>query len=92
MAHVHAPVIRSNEEIAAKAKDIHPLQFTGRVLLTVITAVFVGIGWVVGRSWYLTVFSTLWLFSRTAWLAQCIRAGYHIGRKSTMVEASRQEN
>jgi len=81
-SHVHAPVLRSNAEIAEKAKNIHPLRFTGRLLLTIVTGVFVSLGWVAGRSWFVVVFTALWTASRLAWLGQCTRMGYHQGRKS----------
>jgi len=84
--HVHDPVIRpSNELIAAKARDIHPAQFTSRMLLTSIAAVFVALGWTAGTAWFVTAFSFLWIVHHVAWFGMCIRHGYHKGARHVMV-------
>jgi hypothetical protein len=84
--HVHEPVIRpSNELIAAKAREVHPAQFTGRMLLTTITFVFMSLGWIAGTSWYLTVFSFLWTASHLKWLGLCVRYGFVKGARQTLV-------
>lgn len=84
--HVHDPVIRpSNELIAAKARDVHPVQFTSRMLLTTIAAVFVALGWTAGTAWFVTAFSFLWVVHHVAWFGMCIRHGYHKGARHVMV-------
>lgn len=85
MTHVHAPVLKSREEIAAKAHDIHPVQFAVRSFITVAAGVFIAAGWVLGRSWYLLVYSFLWSCSRLSWLGSCVRMGYALGRKHKIV-------
>lgn len=85
MTHVHAPVLRGNAEIAEKARDIHPLQFTGRMLLTSVMSVFFAVGWIAGTAWFVTVFSVLWTASRLAWLAQTARYGFHKGSRVKLV-------
>lgn len=85
MTHVHAPVLKTREEIAARAHDIHPVQFTTRAFLTTLTAVFIAAGWLAGRSWYVLVFVALWTASRLMWLGSCVRMGYTLGRKHTIV-------
>jgi hypothetical protein len=80
-----APVVTSNAEIAAKARDIHPVQFTGRMLLTTITFVFMSLGWVAGTSWYLAVFSVLWTASHLKWLGLCVRYGFVKGARHSLV-------
>lgn len=85
MTHVHTPVLRSREEISAQAKNIHPVQLTVRVFLTAISAVFVALGWLVGRSWFLVTFSVLWAASRASWLGACTRYGYNTGAKNKVV-------
>lgn len=85
MTHVHAPVIRPNSEIAAQARDIHPVQFTVRMLMTLLAAVFTALGWVVGRSWFVIVFLVLWSVNRIAWLGKCSQYGYAKGAKLNLV-------
>lgn len=85
MTHVHAPVLRTRDEIAAQAKDIHPVQFTVRAIITALSAVFVALGWIVGRSWFTVVFVTLLAASRASWLAQSARYGYLKGAKHKLV-------
>lgn len=85
MTHVHAPVIRTNSEIAAKAREVHPLQVTGRVLLTTILFIFTSIGYLTGTSWFLTVFTFLWVANHVRWLGQATRYGYHKGARHQMV-------
>lgn len=81
MTHVHPPVIKSNAEILARAKEIHPVQFSVRLLLTILAGVFTGLGWVGGRSWFTIVFLVLWVASHVAWLAKCTQYGYAKGAK-----------
>lgn len=85
MTHVHAPVLRGNADIAEKARDIHPLQFTGRLLLTTITGIFVALGWIAGAAWFSVVFSVLWTASRVSWLGQCTRYGFRKGARVKVV-------
>lgn len=85
MTHVHAPVIRSHAEIAEQARNIHPVQFTVRTVITLLSAVFVAVGWSIGRTWFLFVFTVLWAGSRLAWLASCMKMGYALGRKHNIV-------
>lgn len=85
--HVHAPVITrpSRADIAAKARDVHPVQFTSRMLLTTIAAVFVALGWTAGTTWFVTAFSFLWAVHHVAWFGMCVRHGYHKGARHVMV-------
>jgi len=85
MTHIHAPVIRPNSEIAERARNIHPVQFTARLLLTVVTSVFVALGWVVGTAWFTVAFSVLWAGNRVKWLWQCVRYGYVKGARLKVV-------
>lgn len=84
MTHVHDPVISraSNAEIAASARNIHPLQFLGRLVLTTILVFFTSIGWVVGASWFAVVFSVLWSASHTRWCFAAARYGYLKGSRT----------
>jgi len=85
--HVHDPVVRpSKAAIAAKAREVHPVQFTVKALLTSIAAVFVALGWVAGTAWFATVFLFLWAVQHIAWLGLCIRHGYHKGARHVMVD------
>lgn len=84
--HVHDPVIKpANSEIAAKAREVHPAQFTARAMLTTITFVFMSLGWIAGTSWYLTVFSFLWAGSHLKWLGLCVRYGFVKGAQHSLV-------
>ena len=85
MAHTDAPVLKPRSEIASKAKDIHPLKFTARTLLTTISFVFVALGLIAGSLWFSVVFSFLWIGNRAGWLGQCIRYGFHKGARHEMV-------
>jgi ABC-type transport system involved in cytochrome c biogenesis permease subunit len=84
-SHVHAPVIRSNAEIMEQAREIHPVQFAARTLMTTIAAVFIGAGAVVGTLWFSAVFSVLWTFNRVKWTGQCFRYGFHKGSRAKVV-------
>ena len=79
------PALTSNAEIAAKAREVHPAQFTGRMLLTSVMFVFVSLGWVAGTSWFLAAFTSLWVFSRVKWLGHCIRYGFVKGAGHRLV-------
>jgi len=84
--HVHDPVIRpSRDDIAAKAREVHPVQFASRAALTTITFIFMSLGWVAGTSWYLTVFSFLWTASHLKWLGLCVRYGFVKGARQSLV-------
>lgn len=85
MTHVHAPVLRQKSDIAEQAKNVHPVQFTVRAFITVLSAVFIALGWTIGRTWFVTVFSVLWIASRLSWLGSCTRMGYALGRKHNIV-------
>lgn len=86
ITHVHDPVIRpSRDAIAAKAREVHPVQFTSRAVLTMIAAVFVALGWAAGTFWFALVFTFLWGIQHIAWLGLCIRHGYHKGARHVMV-------
>ena len=84
--HVHEPVLRSSSEIAEKAKNIHPLQFLGRLTLTLIAGFFVGLGMIAGGVWFALVFSFLFVASRLAFFGQCVRYGYHKGARTKLVD------
>lgn len=84
--HVHAPVLRSNSEIAEQAREIHPFQFTGRVILTAIAFIFTSAGWLVGTTWFVTVFTALWTFNHIRWTGECARYGYHKGARVKVVD------
>jgi hypothetical protein len=77
-----------NSEIAAKARDIHPVQFTGRMLLTTVTFIFMSLGWIAGTSWYTVVFSVLWTASHLKWLGLCVRYGFVKGARHSLVPKS----
>lgn len=84
--HVHEPVIRpSNALIASKAREVHPARFTGRALLTTISAFFVALGWIAGTAWFVAAFSVLWTAHHVSWLGMCARHGYHKGARHEMV-------
>lgn len=85
MTHVHAPVLRSRQELSAQAENVHPVQLTVRAILMALSAVFVALGWLVGRSWFTVVFIALWSGSRVSWLGACVRYGYHTGAKNKLV-------
>lgn len=85
MAHVHAPVIRSHAEIAERARNIHPGQLFVRAFLTIISALFISLGWTIGRSWFVVAFTFLWIGSRLSWAYTCSRMGYALGRKHNIV-------
>lgn len=85
MTHVHAPVIRSNAEIAEQAREIHPLRFAGRTLLAVPGIIFLSLGWILGTAWFTVVFSVLWAYHRSAWLGQCARVGFCKGARYKLV-------
>jgi hypothetical protein len=88
--HVHEPVLRSPGEIAEKARNIHPLQFTGRILFTLVAFLFTAIGWTVGAAWFGLVFSVLFVASRSFWAWQCIRIGFQLGARYKFVEKPRE--
>lgn len=88
--HVHEPVLRSSSEIAEKAKNIHPLQFTARALFTLVAFLFTAIGWVVGASWFGLVFSVLFVASRLWWIGQCLRIGFLTGAQYKFVEKPKE--
>lgn len=84
--HVHDPVIRpSNSEIAEQAKNVHPAQFTSRMLLTSVMFVFVSLGWIAGTSWFVTAFTFLWVFSQMKWTGHCVRYGFVKGAGHRLV-------
>lgn len=85
MTHVHAPVIRSHDEIVKRAREIHPGQFFVRTLLTTISALFIALGWTIGRSWFVVAYTALWIASRLSWSWTCARMGYALGRKHNIV-------
>jgi hypothetical protein len=58
------------EEISARA---HEVRF-GRTVLTVIAAVFFGIGWIIAKAWL-----------AVAWCAVAVRVGWQEGRSGTAV-------
>lgn len=74
-----------NSEIAAKAREVHPLQFAGRMLLTTITFIFMSMGWIAGNAWYTTVFSFLWVAGHMKWLGLCVRYGFVKGARHSLV-------
>lgn len=57
------------DDISAQARDVQ----LGRVLLTVIAAVFWGIGWVAAKS-----------FLAVAWCAVAVRQGWREGRRAAV--------
>lgn len=75
----------SNSEIAEQAKNIHPVQFTGRMLLTSVMFVFVSLGWIAGTSWFVAAFTSLWAFSHVKWLGHCVRYGFVKGAGHRLV-------
>lgn len=79
--HVHPPVLRSNSEIAERARAFHPVQFTGRFIVHAVAFVFTAVGWVIGAAWFATVFSVFWAWSRIAWTGQCFTAGVRLGAR-----------
>lgn len=85
-SHVHEPVIRPSSEIATRAREVHPVQFASLAALTTIAALFTSVGWVVGTSWFLLVFTSLWIASRLAWTGACVRYGFHTGARHEFVE------
>jgi hypothetical protein len=60
------------DAISTQAHEVRP----GRTLLTILTAVFFGLGWVVAR-----VFGVLWL--SLAWTFVAFREGWREGQKAT---------
>jgi hypothetical protein len=86
MTHVHAPVIRSNAAIAEQAREVHPLRFIARLLITIPGVIFLSLGWAAGTAWFAGVFSILWAYHRTAWFGQCMRVGFHKGARHKLVE------
>lgn len=85
MTHVHAPVLRSNSEIAERARGIHPLKFTAEMLLTLIGFPFTALGFVAGFLWFAFCFSLIWGVNRTQWLAQCAQVGFYKGARYKFV-------
>jgi uncharacterized membrane protein len=87
MAHVHDPVLTrpSAVDIAEKARDIHPLKFTGRMLLTLVLFFFTSIGWTVGTAWFVVVFSFLFAGHHLRWCFLAMRYGYHKGARLKVV-------
>jgi len=67
------------QQLRVEAADIadrtHPLH----VIDTVILAVLVGIGWTVGRAWWLLVFSAVIAAKGLAAYALAVRHGYRLG-------------
>lgn len=55
------------DEITAQARQVH----VGRVLLTLIAAVFFGLGWAAGRMFY-----------GLAWCGVAVRVGWQAGRQA----------
>lgn len=86
MTHVHAPVIKTNAEIAQKAKELHLGRALTHGLLTVIAAALVAVGFVLGRSWYIVAFLVFWAIARCVWFGQCVRFGMVKGAKLELVE------
>lgn len=84
--HVHEPVIRPNSEIAERAREVHPVQFTRWLLLTIVASLFTIIGWSAGTLWFVVTFSTIWAFSRSMFLGQCVRYGFHKGARVKLVD------
>ncbi len=62
-------------EAAEVADRTHPLH----VIDTVILGVLVGIGWVVGRSWWLLVFCAVFASHGLTAYALAVRHGYRLG-------------
>ena len=58
------------EEITAQARDVH----FGRTLLTVIAAVFYGLGWAVARGFFCV-----------AWCGTAVKLGWQAGRRAGQV-------
>lgn len=85
MAHVHAPVIRPNSEIAQRAREVHPAQFTSRLVVTTIAFFFTALGWVAGTVWFVVIFSALWTVNRLAWLGKCTQYGFVTGARYKIV-------
>lgn len=84
--HVHEPVIKPSSEIAEKAREIHPIQFTRWLLLTLIASFFVGIGMVAGGVWFGLVFTVLFVINRSQFFAQCTRYGFHKAARTKLVD------
>jgi hypothetical protein len=74
-----------NSDIAAKAREVHPVQFTGRMLLTTVTFFFMSLGWIAGNGWYTVVFSVLWIAGHLKWLGLCVRYGFVKGARHNLV-------
>ena len=85
MTHVHAPVIKTNADIAAKARDIHPVQFVKRLLLTSALFLLTAVGWTAGTAWFVLVFSILWTLHRTSWCVMVMRYGFVKGARFSIV-------
>ncbi len=85
MAHVHDPVIKSNADIARRAREINLVPLVSRAALTTVLAVLASIGWVAGTTWFLTVFTVLWVINHVRWAGQAVRYGYHKGARHEMV-------
>lgn len=77
--------MRSNAEIAEQAREIHPVQFAARVILTTVAFIFMSAGWIVGTAWFVTVFTALWIFNHIRWTGECARYGYHKGARVKVV-------
>jgi hypothetical protein len=67
-------------EAAEAADRAHPLH----VIDTVILAVLVGIGWAVGRAWWLLAFGSVFAARGLAAYALAVQYGYRQGARKTL--------